>query len=330
MSQTPPPQLPGHVSLSDINRFVQQGGVERVAGEVVQASKNAIANARAAHKRWVAGGGLERVSRNFDAVGSQIKAGADFSKTNAKWGYLANRIGGAAGLILIFALAGRDSVHRADASTHEQRRLARLSDAAVAPFIAQYLADAQVLSELDDHLKKASLWSSSERQISKGLGHIGDGDYELACPLLFTGLEGAFWKVAREEGLAAPMKPDDRKMVFARGRSEGNEIKGLGQLVDGFRGEGLIDADLCAYIKELVYGGPGNPYRHGNAEEGWQERGLLLVGAVAGWLEHYGDPADKNLLRDAIARCQERLEADEAARRGEREARRRSEVSRAA
>jgi len=119
-------------------------------------------------------------------------------------------------------------------------------------------------------------------------------------------------------------------MIFARGHLQGKEIPSLGQLMDGFRREGLVDADLCAYLTELVYGGPGNPYRHGNAEEGWQERGLLLVGAVAGWLEHFGGVADKNLLRDAIARCQERLRAENAARQAEQEAQRRLGAQRAA
>lgn len=325
MAQTPPQRPPERVSLRDIQRFVQQGGVERGAKDFVQGSKNAIARAKSAHKRWVDAGGPERLSRNFDAVGTQVKAGADFSKTNAKWRYLANRMGGAAGAVLIFTLAGRDSIHT-EASTYEQRRLARLSDAAVAPFIEQYLADAQVLTELDDRLHSASLWRSSRRQLSAGLEHVGNGDYELACPLLFTGLEGAFWKVARDAKVVAPKPSDDHKMVVARGTRQGRDVAGLGHLVDGLRGEALIDADLCSYIKELVYGGPGNPYRHGNAEDGWQERGLLLVGAVAGWLEHFGDPADKSLLRGALARCQERIRADNAARRAERDADRRSEV----
>jgi len=307
--------------------------MERAARNFVQSSADAFAVARSAAqrsadeaKRWVAEGGPQRWSRYFDAAGTQIKAGAEFSKTNAKWLYLANRMGGGAGAMLIFALAGRASTDRAEELTHERRRLAGLSDAAVVPFIALYLADAQVLTELDDRLKEASVWGSSRRQISRGVEYVRDGDYELACPLLFTGLEGAFWKVARDKGLAAPKPSDDRKMVFARGHLQGREIPGLGQLMDGFRREGLIDADLCAYLTELVYGGPGNPYRHGNAEEGWQERGLLLVGAVAGWLEHFGAAADKNLLRDAIVRCQERLKAEDAARQAERESQRRSGV----
>lgn len=320
----PPPYPPRQPSLADLLRFIQSGGLERAASDFVRASLDAVAELKSAAERraaqWVADGGPQRLGDGFVAFGEQLEASADYAKTNTKWRYLADQMGGVEGATLMFALTGRDAGARPETLNAAQRRLASISGSAVVPAIATFIGDAQVLSELEGHVRKAELWDGSRRQLSKGLEHVGASEYDLACPQLFSGLEGAFWKVGRDRGLVAPSPAGAGTMVFARGKRNHEVVAGLGHLVDGMCGEQLIDAGLAAFLKELVYGGPGHPYRHGNAEDGWQERALLLVGAAAGWLAHFGEEPDPDLLRKVIDHCKERLRAEAEAEKAVREA----------
>ncbi len=344
----PPPRPRRPISLADVDRFLQDGGLERAAINFKRAAAKGVtelwASAEAGLKRsgelvvavdararrWGASAGPERLRAGIDAFGTQLRATRDFSRTNKKWSYLAEQMGGVEGLTLMFALAGRELNERSPSLNATQRRLASISGGAVVPAISMYLADSQVLAEVKDHVQRADLWEGSRRQLLQGLAHVGADDHDLACPQLFSGLEGAFWKVGRDCGLVAPAPTGAGTMVFTRGKRNGEVAAGLGQLVDGMRGEQLVDAGLAAFIKELVYGGPGQPFRHGNAEDGWQERALLLVGALAGWLARFGAETDPDLLRKAIDRCKERLRAEAEAERAKRETRRPSSAHTAA
>lgn len=67
--------------------------------------------------------------------------------------------------------------------------------------------------------------------------------------------------------------------------------------------------DFGEFLTRQVYGGTGNPFRHGTAREGVRERAICLAIAVVGWLDASVTPGSRDLLRDAVA--------DELARRDE-------------
>jgi hypothetical protein len=63
-----------------------------------------------------------------------------------------------------------------------------------------------------------------------------------------------------------------------------------------------IDPDFHNFLLRLVYRANENPFRHGNARDGWRRSGLLLMIALVGWLDLYSDTKEKALLQQAFAR----------------------------
>jgi hypothetical protein len=50
-----------------------------------------------------------------------------------------------------------------------------------------------------------------------------------------------------------------------------------------------------------VYGGAGNPFRHGTAREGVRDHAICLAISVVGWLDAFVTPGRRDLLRDAVS-----------------------------
>jgi hypothetical protein len=144
---------------------------------------------------------------------------------------------------------------------------------------------------------------ASRRQLQQGLTFARDHDYELAVPLLVLALEGPFWQLAVNQGLvaergdavflAAKVDPNERKVTSV------TEVLDLPQL--------SLDSGLRRFVRGLPYGRGVHRVRHGRAREGWRRRGLFLIVALAGWLEHHGGPDGNRLLQDAFVARTRRL-----------------------
>ena len=162
-----------------MHRFLQDGGPEQAVSNFKRAaakgvtglwasaerglkrSGELVAAVDARARRWSASGGPERLRAGVEAFGTQLRATGNFSKTNKKWSYLAEQMGGVEGLTLMFALTGRELNERSPSLNATQRRLASISGGAVVPAISMYLADSQVLAEIEDHVQRADLWEGS-------------------------------------------------------------------------------------------------------------------------------------------------------------------------
>ena len=89
--------------------------------------------------------------------------------------------------------------------------------------------------------------------------------------------------------------------------SQGKQIDGVEGL---FKLKGMgVDARFRGFLLGLAYGGGGNAYRHGSAEEGWPLRALCLLISLAGWLELNGMMDARREIREAFIRASKRRDA---------------------
>jgi hypothetical protein len=179
--------------------------------------------------------------------------------------------------------------------------LDRDHNAVVEHVLEPALTDPEFLREVERVLADAPLPEANRRQLAQGLVHVGEQDYVLAVPQLILPLEGAFWQVAQDRDLVERVKG---RMRFT---PESGEQGSAGAVEAVFEPLG-IDPDFRTFLVRLVYGKSGNPFRHGNAQDGWRRTGLLLVVALVGWLDLYADGEEHNLLYQTFARHPEGID----------------------
>lgn len=63
---------------------------------------------------------------------------------------------------------------------------------------------------------------------------------------------------------------------------------------------GHADTDFGNFLTRQVYGGEGNPFRHGVAQEGIRDRAICLAVGVVGWLDAFVAPGSLDLLGRAV------------------------------
>jgi hypothetical protein len=129
-----------------------------------------------------------------------------------------------------------------------------------------------------DSLAVAPLTSERRAQLVQGLAYVASGDEALAVPLLINALEGVFWTEAEERA-----KIFRNKKGKWRRTDNDAAVGGLEAVLDALTPD--VGDDLRDFIRAVVYGGPGDRFRHGTANSGWELRAALLCFAVAGWLE---------------------------------------------
>jgi hypothetical protein len=148
------------------------------------------------------------------------------------------------------------------------------------------LDEAQVLSDVSrEHLKH-------------GLRHLGQREPLHAWPPLIIGLEGAFTDVAIAEGVAVQV---GNAVHFAD--ADGKPLKkkpGGVEDVAKKLGHAATDSDFGDFLVRQVYGGAGNPFRHGSARDGIRERTICMAYAVVGWLDAFVAPGSESLFVDAV------------------------------
>jgi hypothetical protein len=69
-----------------------------------------------------------------------------------------------------------------------------------------------------------------------------------------------------------------------------------------------MDDDFRDFLKAVIYGGPGDPFRHGTATADWQLRANFLVFALVGWLDMHGLLDSSKVIFDAFRRADGRRE----------------------
>jgi hypothetical protein len=177
-------------------------------------------------------------------------------------------------------------------------------------FLECALSDEEFIVHVGDLLDGAETLSGVSRDhLKHGLAHLQERQPFNAWPPLIIGLEGAFADVAVERGVAGR----DGNEIYLLD-ADGNRLGAGSPSVEKIARELGIspgDTEFGDFLMRRVYGGEGNPFRHGTARDGVPERSLCLAVAVIGWLDAFVSPGCRDLLRDAFVR--------EAARRSEEE-----------
>lgn len=168
-------------------------------------------------------------------------------------------------------------------------------------FLESALADEKFVGSVTALLDEAEMLSDVARDhLQHGLSHLRDRQSFEAWPPLIIGLEGAFADVAvahgiaerdgnhiylldRENGRLHPKSPSVEKLASELGHSAG-------------------ETEFGEFLIRRVYGGAGNPSRHGTAREGVHQHSLCLAIGVIGWLDAFVSPGCRDLLRDAFVR----------------------------
>ena len=162
------------------------------------------------------------------------------------------------------------------------------------------ISDPELLQELQTEVARAPISVVRRDQLGEALAHIGAGRHHLAVPLLINPIEGIFWTAAADAGL---IKQDrhGKWHCTAATSTPGKPVHGLEQVLV------LPEVDLedafRAFLKAVVYGGAGDPFRHGTATSGWQLRASFLTIALMGWLETLNGFSVDTALCSAFARA---------------------------
>jgi hypothetical protein len=109
--------------------------------------------------------------------------------------------------------------------------------------------------------------SSEQRDwLRHGLEHAREGDWLQAMPPLTWGFEGAIFNGAVAAEVIAARK--GKKLAAEK------VIKAI-----------ELDEELEEFAIRLVFGGPGNAFRHGRPENKARDQALLQIVALVGWID---------------------------------------------
>jgi len=168
-------------------------------------------------------------------------------------------------------------------------------------FLEAALADQEFVRQVDELLDGAEMLSDvSRRHLKHGVEHLGERRSFDAWPPLIIGLEGAFadaavaWGIAGREGNEIYLLDTEGKRLGAGSPSVEKVARQLG--LDP------RETEFGEFLIRRVYGGEGNPFRHGTARDGVPQHALCLAVAVIGWLDAFVSPGCRDLLRDALVR----------------------------
>lgn len=163
---------------------------------------------------------------------------------------------------------------------------------ALLDLLERAVRDEQVMARLRTTINALPLSESKRVRLDHALGHVLSGEFVLAIDALIAVVEGLFWEVAIERGLIA------RKDRFTPASGVAGKARGLEQLL----GPLGVPAVFHAFLVQRAYGGQGHPYRHGRADEGEREQVLLIIVALAGWLEIFAGVPARSWLLGALER----------------------------
>lgn len=151
-------------------------------------------------------------------------------------------------------------------------------DGAVLDFMEEALGNPTFIAACREGLDTVPLSIPQRTQLEAGLAYVGEGDYELAVPLMIVALEGAFTAEAERRELVRRVKT---KIAY-------NEASGkhgnVGSAEEVFRLLDL-DEDLLSFLRRQVYGSRGNAFRHGIASDGFRLKALTLTLALIAYID---------------------------------------------
>jgi hypothetical protein len=204
------------------------------------------------------------------------------------WRYLFTKVSGNTALTMKAAL----ELERRLTPTKRGDTLTLLLDGAT--------SDPELLQELQTEVARAPISVVRRDQLCEALAQIGAGRRHVAVPLLINAIEGIFWTAAADAGLIE--QDQHGKWQCTAGTSMPGKATHSVEHVLVLPELGLEDA-FRAFLKAVVYGGAGNPFRHGTATGGWQLRASFLTIALMGWLETQGRFSVDRALCRAFARA---------------------------
>ena len=178
-------------------------------------------------------------------------------------------------------------------------RLAAMEEAvmeeALLAALENVVTEESFATELSSALDSVPFITAEQREdLQHGLEHAAEGKFGRALPPLMLGLEGALWSTGRAKALI----DSERRLVV--GPKQGREVGSIEQVIKVLPAE----EGFSTFAIRRIFGGVGNPVRHGEATEVRRQHVLYLVVAIAGWLtDSMGLPARDvlgQMLRDAL------------------------------
>jgi hypothetical protein len=132
------------------------------------------------------------------------------------------------------------------------------------------------------------------KDLTHGLSHAEQGEFDDALPPLLSAIEGTFWRTGEEEGIV----DKQRRLLNAPNKREAKSVEPIFKQLS--RSEGF-----STFLLHRVFGGRGNHARHGRQSFPRRQHVLCLVVALAGWMDEFMEvPARQVLglmLRDALS-----------------------------
>lgn len=166
-------------------------------------------------------------------------------------------------------------------------------------FLEDCLAHSDLIERVCTALDEASVLSDPSRHhLEHGLHHVQRGELTDAWPPLIIGLEGAFADVAVDQGYAA-RSGNHVYLVGEDGQPLSQKISSVEGVVKTL-GHAPNESEFGEFLVKRVYGGEGNPFRHGTAQGGIRDRTICLTVAVIGWLDVFVTPGSRDLLRQSV------------------------------
>ncbi|HEV7584849.1 MAG TPA: hypothetical protein VGO14_03620 [Solirubrobacteraceae bacterium] len=197
------------------------------------------------------------------------------------------------GTPLWYLLAPLPISHHSTLSALEEAAIeARVVDA-----IEVVVTQSDFTFELASALDSVPYLSREQRgDLQEGLRYVAKGNFDRAIPPLMMGMEGALWSTGR----ATELIDADRRITA--GQKKGRKAESIEMVIKALPSE----EGFSTFAIRRVFGGVGNPVRHGEATGTRREHALYLIVLMAGWLtDSMGLPAREVLgqhLREALQR----------------------------
>jgi hypothetical protein len=195
------------------------------------------------------------------------------------------------GSALEYLLSPLSVVHLYRFSTLEEGAVEEALLAALERIVTEEDFASELVSALDS---VTHLTGEQRGDLQAGLGHAAQGNFERALPPMMLGMEGALWST----GQANELIDADRRITS--GLKKGRKADSIEIVIKALP----FEDGFSTFAVHRVFGGVGNPVRHGVATGTRREHVLYLIVLMAGWLtDSMGLPAREVLgqhLRDSL------------------------------
>lgn len=166
--------------------------------------------------------------------------------------------------------------------------------------LAPAVASPEVLEALETGVANAPYLSAPIRQwLLRALAESSAGEWMMATPYLNHGVEGAFRDAARANGMTTIHRTSEY-MVFG---SRKTPLKSISSLFEHLP----LDDERIRFLKKKAYAGHTNQYRHAVIYElnisdaDFRRHGVVLLLALAIWLDLYGESRPIDAISDAVS-----------------------------